>query len=68
MNWRLAIDLARSCEDVTYEEWCNLYYERPEPPKAQVEKAIRAAHPILVRNNVIEESVRFYHEKQLIEL
>ena len=58
MLWQTAVDIARTCPDVTYEEWCALYVD-PQHPTRQRDKASEAAHEILVRNNVIEESVRF---------
>lgn len=56
MKWQTALQFARNQPDVTYEEWCNLYVKQ-HPTEDQVEHALRTAHPILVRNNVIEESV-----------
>lgn len=62
MNWRLAVQMAKEQPDVTREEWIELYYYRPDPTSEQIERATKIAHPILVRNNVIEESVRFFFE------
>lgn len=57
MKWQTALSFARNQTDVTYEEWCNLYVDMRNPTLAQVEHALKTAHPILVRNNLIEESV-----------
>jgi hypothetical protein len=63
MRWEIALVFAKNQRDVTYEEWCNLYVDMREPTKAQVEHAMKTAHPILVRNNVIEESVVLSYER-----
>lgn len=57
MKWETALQFARNQSDVTYEEWCNLYVNMIAPGRDQVEHALRTAHPILVRNNIIEPSV-----------
>jgi hypothetical protein len=57
MKWTSALQLARLCEDLTYEEWCNLYVNKLHPTEAQIEHALKTAHRVLVRNGVIEESV-----------
>lgn len=57
MMWGTALLFARNQADLTYEEWCNLYVDMRNPTEAKVELALEAAHPILVRNGVIDESV-----------
>jgi len=58
MNWRTALEFARNQEDLTYEEWCGLYVDNIRNPKREnVERALKVARPILVRNQIIEESV-----------
>lgn len=59
MKWQTALDFARNQEDVTYEEWCGLYVDNHQDPpnQGQIAHALQVAHPILVRNNVIEKSV-----------
>lgn len=59
MKWQTAVSLARTAEDVSYEEWCDLYYNVKNPTKEQIDKACKAAHSILVRNNAIVPSVEF---------
>lgn len=59
MHWKVAVDLARKQFDVTYDEWCDLYYDPRSPTQEQIEKACETAHPILVRNNVIYPTVVF---------
>jgi hypothetical protein len=58
MKWQTAVALARSCADVTYEEWCDLYVDLSNPER-QKEKASETAHAILVRNCTIDPSVVF---------
>lgn len=58
MYWITAIDIARRCE-VTYEEWCNLYYNHKSPTEYQLRLCETTAHNILVRNGAIEEGVKF---------
>lgn len=58
MKWQTALELARNQPDVTYVEWCNMYVDMQNPTVAQVEAALKVAHPILVRNNVIKQSVK----------
>jgi hypothetical protein len=57
MKWETALKFARNQDDVTYEEWCNLYVDLKNPTEAQVNHALKTAHPILVRNGVIHKSV-----------
>lgn len=57
MKWETALQFARNQTDVTFEEWCGLYVDAHIPAKAQVEHALGVAHPILVRNGIIEQSV-----------
>lgn len=63
MRWQTALEFARNQDDVTYEEWCNLYVNRKNPSEAQVEHALKTAHPILVRNSVIHESVELSYAR-----
>lgn len=59
MHWIQAIKVAREQEDVTYQEWCWLYVDHLRPTRSQFDNATKTAHAVLVRNNVIEESVLF---------
>jgi hypothetical protein len=56
-HWTVAVKLAKSAEDVTFEEWCALYVDHKNPTAEQIRTACEAAHPILVRNGAIESSV-----------
>ncbi len=58
MRWTTAVQIARSCSGVTYEEWINLYYGDPPTPE-QIETCCTTAYRVLLRNNVIEEGVVF---------
>jgi hypothetical protein len=55
MHWVTAVEFARQSNDVTYEEWCELYYDHSDPTHEQIQKACRMAYTILLRNNVIAE-------------
>lgn len=57
MFWEIAVFHARRAEDVSYDEWCALYYDPKNPTQEQILKATEAAKPILVRNGVIEPGV-----------
>lgn len=59
MYWLTAIKLAKVLDDVTFEEWCDLYVPFHNPHDEQIAKASSAARKILVRNNLIHESVKF---------
>ena len=59
MPWKLAVDIAKAVEDVTYEEWCKLFVSAYDPTPEQIEVASQTAHTILVRNQMIKESVVF---------
>lgn len=63
MKWQTALQFARNQTDVTYGEWCDLYVDMRNPTTAQVKHALTTAHPILVRNGVIEESVVLSHRR-----
>lgn len=60
MHWITAIEFARAQPDVTYQEWCDMYYNHrlPSPPKIVIEEVLKTARPILIRNKVISESVK----------
>jgi hypothetical protein len=43
--------------DVSFAEWCDLYYPHTDPEPDQIRKACETALPILHRNNVLDVSV-----------
>lgn len=55
MHWVTAVQFARQSNDVTYEEWCELYYDHSDPTDEQIQKACEMAHKILLRNDVIAD-------------
>jgi hypothetical protein len=55
MHWITAIEFARQQNDVSYEEWCELYYDHSDPTVKQIEKACEMAYAILLRNGIIAE-------------
>src|SRR3954447_5205429 len=55
MHWVTAVEFARQSNDVTYEEWCDLYYDHSDPTHEQIQKACKMAYTILLRNNFIAE-------------
>lgn len=57
MLFRTAVEFARNQTDVTYEEWCNLYYTYDAPTLEQIKKCTETARVILIRNHVIDVSV-----------
>lgn len=57
MLFKTAIEFARNQTDVTYEEWCNLYYDYDNPTPEQIETCAKTARAILIRNKIIDESV-----------
>ncbi len=57
IHWVTAVQIARDQYDVTYEEWCALYYDHTDPTWDQFGKCTETAREVLVRNNVIDESV-----------
>jgi frataxin-like iron-binding protein CyaY len=59
VRWQIAVDIAKQCFDLTFEEWCDLYVNRKHPTREQIARASKVAHTVLVRNGEIEESVRF---------
>lgn len=59
MHWSVAVEIAKECEDVSYEEWCNMYVDHRNPSSEQIDTASKTAHPILVRNGAIVEDVKF---------
>jgi hypothetical protein len=63
MKWQTALDFARNQDDVTYMEWCCLYVDHTNPTEAQVDRALKTAHPILVRNQVIMPSVVLSYDR-----
>ncbi len=58
MKWKTAVALARSCDDVTFLEWIDLYYGDP-PTEMQKHLCCEVAYIILLRNDVIEPGVAF---------
>lgn len=64
MHWAEALTIARNQQDLSYDEWCGLYLDpRPETVnKFQVKRALRVAHRVLVRNGVIDKSVRLSYD------
>lgn len=61
MHWVTAVQYARMQPDVSYQEWCNLYYDHLDPSQAQIRGACTTALPILVRNKVLDPSVTEFH-------
>lgn len=51
--WETLVIAARRCDDVTYEEWCDLYFTRSNPSKEQIQKSTETAKTILIRNKTI---------------
>lgn len=49
IHWTTAINLAKLAEDVTFEEWCDLYVNKQDPTAEQIAKASQTAKEILVR-------------------
>lgn len=56
-HWVTGVQYARMQSDVSYQEWCDLYYDHSDPTPAQIQRACKTALPILHRNNVIDSSV-----------
>jgi len=59
LHWSVAVGLAKNVEDLTYEEWCNLYVNSQNPTTEQIARACETTHAVLVRHRIIESSVRF---------
>jgi len=57
MHWTVVVKLAKLAEDVTYEEWCELYVSFKKPTQEQINTASQSAHAILVRNKIIKSDV-----------
>lgn len=62
-----AIRLAQEQQDVTYEEWCNMYVPYMNPTEEQIERAIDTARTILVRNELLEGSKPFFFVREVSE-
>lgn len=62
MNWKLAVQMAREQSDVTYQEWCDLYYSVLDASAGQIEKAAKTALPILIRNHRVERGTRLFYQ------
>lgn len=58
MYWTTAVDVARTL-DITYQEWCDLYYFKSNPTEMQIHLCKETAYVVLYRNNIIAKEVRF---------
>jgi len=57
MHWVTGVQYARQQTDISYQEWCDLYYDHLDPTPEQIKKACETALPILHRNAVISPDV-----------
>lgn len=60
-HWVTAVQYARMQPDVSYQEWCDLYYDHLDPSKWQIKKSCETALPILVRNKIIDSNVTEFY-------
>ena len=61
LHWVTGVSYARMQSDVSYQEWCDLYYNHREPTIEQIQRACETALPILHRNEVINPNTAELH-------
>lgn len=53
----IAVKFAKTCDDVTYAEWCGMYLPLL-PTEHQIERAAWYANSVLHRNSIYEQDDR----------